>query len=66
MTSREENALRRRQARRYEAMVYSRGYVRRARVSAVATLTGLLSLMPFPVEVTDPWPEGARLLNPPR
>ncbi len=55
MTSRED-----------EAMVYSRGYVRRARVSAVATLTGLLSLMPFPVEVTDPWPEGARLLNPPR
>lgn len=63
MTAREENALRRRQARRYESLVYSRGYVRRARASAVATLSHLLSMMPFPVEVTDPWPEGARLVS---
>lgn len=59
LTAAEENALRRRQAARYRRMVYSRGYVSRARANAVATLTDLFSLFDTPVVISDPSPEGA-------
>lgn len=58
LTAAEENALRRRQAARYRRMVYSRGYVSRARANAVATLTDLFSLFDTPVVISDPSPEG--------
>lgn len=58
LSAAEENALRRRQAARYRRMVYSRGYVSRARANAVATLTDLFSLFDTPVVISDPSPEG--------
>lgn len=58
LSTAEENALRRRQAARYRTMVYSRGYVSRARANAVATLTDLFSLFDTPVVIFDPSPEG--------
>lgn len=65
LSAAEENTLRRRQARRYRSLIYSRGYVRRARATAVSTLEGLFRLFPDPVVVTDPYPEGAVFLSSP-
>lgn len=60
----EENSIKERAARAVVARVYTRGYVRRARAEAVASLSSMLmALSGCPVEVIDPSPEGYALEN---
>lgn len=54
MTAAEETAIKKRMAGRYKASFYDKGYVRRARASAVETLTRLLSMMDPKIIVVDP------------
>ena len=54
MTAAEETAIKKRMAGRYRASFYDKGYVKRARASAVETLNHLLSLMDPKITVVDP------------
>lgn len=54
----EENAIKKRMAARYRQSFYDKGYVARARASAVTTLTRLLSKMEPNITVIDLRPEG--------
>lgn len=58
LTTREENILKERMKSRYVAAVYSKGYVRRARKSAVETLSKLFNHLNGVVVISDPKPEG--------
>lgn len=58
MTSAEESAIKRRMAERYKDSFYEKGYVRRARASAVETLSRLLAMMDPTITVIDLRPEG--------
>lgn len=59
LTSDEESAIKERVARRYKESFYDKGYVARARASAVATLSSLLSrLEGANITVVDLCPEG--------
>ncbi len=58
MTSAEESAIKRRMAERYKDSFYEKGYVRRARASAVETLSRLLTMMDPTITVIDLRPEG--------
>lgn len=54
MTADEETAIKKRMAKKYKASFYDKGYVRRARASAVETLNHLLSMMDPKITVIDP------------
>lgn len=54
MTAAEETAIKKRMARKYKASFYDKGYVKRARASAVETLTRLLSVIDPKITVIDP------------
>ncbi|MDE7475899.1 MAG: DUF4230 domain-containing protein [Duncaniella sp.] len=54
MTAAEETAIKKRMARKYKASFYDKGYVKRARASAVETLTRLLSIIDPKITVIDP------------
>lgn len=54
MTAAEETAIKKRMARKYKASFYDKGYVNRARASAVETLTRLLSIIDPKITVIDP------------
>ena len=58
MTSDEETAIKERMADRYKASFYEKGYVRRARESAVNTLSRMLRMMDGNITVVDLKPEG--------
>lgn len=59
LTTSEENTLKRRQAARYRAEIYRKGYVARARDNALQTLRKLTSAIPgATVVITDPTPAG--------
>ena len=54
MTAAEETAIKKRMARKYKASFYDKGYVKRARASAVETLSRLLSIIDPKIMVIDP------------
>ena len=54
LTTAEENTLKRRMTARYREEIYRRGYVARARSTAVATLRQLTSALPTPTVIVDP------------
>ncbi|MBD5266019.1 MAG: DUF4230 domain-containing protein [Bacteroides sp.] len=54
MTAAEETAIKKRMARKYKASFYDKGYVKRARASAVETLSRLLSIIDPKITVIDP------------
>lgn len=58
MTAAEETAIKTRMADRYKASFYEKGYVRRARESAVNTLGRMLGMMDGNITVVDLKPEG--------
>lgn len=58
LTSDEETAIKQRMARRYKDSFYEKGYVARARASAVATLSALLSKMDGKISIVDLHPQG--------
>ena len=59
LTAAEETAIKKRVADRYKASFYEKGYVSRARSSAVATLSTLLSRMDDgKITVVDLYPDG--------
>lgn len=59
LTAAEETAIKKRVANRYKASFYEKGYVSRARSSAVATLSTLLSRMDDgKITVVDLYPDG--------
>ncbi len=60
LSSDEETAIKERMARRYRDSFYDKGYVARARASAVGTLSALFSKMDGNISITDPRPAGYR------
>ena len=54
MTAAEETAIKKRMARKYKASFYDKGYVKRARASAVEPLSRLLSIIDPKITVIDP------------
>ncbi|MCM1076930.1 MAG: DUF4230 domain-containing protein [Bacteroides sp.] len=58
ITAAEETAIKQRMAEQYKSSFYDKGYVRRARTSAVATLSRLLSMMDDNITIIDPHPDG--------
>lgn len=54
MTAAEETAIKKRMARKYKASFYDKGYVKRARASAVKNLSRLLSIIDPKITVIDP------------
>ncbi len=58
MTSEEETAIKKRMADSYKASFYEKGYVRRARESAVNTLNRMLGMMDGNITVVDLKPDG--------
>lgn len=58
MTSDEETAIKKRMADSYKASFYEKGYVRRARESAVNTLNRMLGMMDGNITVVDLKPDG--------
>ncbi|MDE6813170.1 MAG: DUF4230 domain-containing protein [Duncaniella sp.] len=54
MTAAEETAIKKRMARKYKASFYDKGYVKRARASAVETLSRLLSIIDPKITVIYP------------
>ena len=58
MTSDEETAIKKRMADSYKASFYEKGYVRRARESAVNTLSRMLGMMDGNITVVDLKPDG--------
>lgn len=60
MTAAEETAIKKRMAERYRLSFYDKGYVSRARQSAVNTLNSLLGMMDGNIRVIDPSPSGYR------
>ncbi len=60
LTVAEENALKRRASERVKDLAYRRGYVKKARASAVESLRKMYSLLPdVAVEIVDETPDGA-------
>lgn len=60
LTTAEENLLKQRMKSRYRDTVYNKGYVRRARKSAVETLSRLFGHLDGTVVIVDPTPDGSR------
>lgn len=58
MTAAEETAIKERMGRRYKDSFYDKGYVARARASAVETLSRLLAKMDGNITAVDLYPEG--------
>ena len=53
MTATEENILKRRMADRYRSAIYQKGYVKRARGSAITTLQTLFGHLKQPIVIID-------------
>ena len=60
LTTAEENALKRRLTSRYRAEIYRRGYVERARESALQTLRQLTSALPGSPVIVEASPHSPR------
>lgn len=58
LTAAEESAIKRRMADRYRNSFYTKGYVSRARRSAVETLSRLVSVMDDKITIVDLHPQG--------
>lgn len=58
LTAAEENAIKKRMAAHYKKSFYSKGYVKRARASAISTLSRLFSKMDPNITVIDLRPDG--------
>ncbi|MCM1355566.1 MAG: DUF4230 domain-containing protein [Staphylococcus sp.] len=58
LTAAEESAIKRRMAERYRKSFYTKGYVSRARRSAVETLSQLVSVMDDKITIVDLHPQG--------
>lgn len=58
LTTREENILKERMKRRFVDAVYSKGHVRRARATAVSTLSNLFTHLNGNVVIVDYYPGG--------